>query len=222
MTQQLRSLSLRTRTLMARFVPGVTITGAGLLVGLMGIQIANAQTTSKAELATATFAGGCFWCTESDFDKVDGVVETVSGYIGGEQENPGYRAVSAGTTGHTEAVQIRFDSSVVSYASLLDIYWRSIDPTVKDRQFCDKGSQYRPEIFVHDAAQREQAEKSKRNVIATKPFPQDIVVDVTDAPRFWPAEDYHQDYHSRNPLRYTYYRKSCGRDKRLKELWGDS
>jgi len=193
--------------------------GAGLIV-LAGVSAG--QVSADSHLATATFAGGCFWCTESDFDKVDGVVETTSGYIGGEEAEPGYRAVSAGATGHAEAVQIRFDPAVVSYARLLEIYWRSVDPTVKDRQFCDKGAHYRPEIFVHDATQRELAEKSKADIIASKPFSEDIVVDITDATMFWPAEDYHQDYHQRNPRRYKFYRKGCGRDKRLKELWGQS
>jgi len=188
------------------------LTGA-LLSGLSGPVL-------SADTAVATFAGGCFWCTESDFDKVQGVVRTTSGYIGGTVDNPDYSRVSAGITGHTEAVEIEFDPGVVSYDRLLEIYWKSIDPTVDDRQFCDKGSQYRPEIFVHDADQRAQAEKSKANIVATKPFKEPIKVSITDASRFWAAESYHQDYHTKSPLRYKFYRKSCGRDRRLKELWG--
>lgn len=188
------------------------LTGA-LLSGLSGPAL-------SADTAVATFAGGCFWCTESDFDKVQGVVRTTSGYIGGTVDNPDYSRVSAGITGHTEAVEIEFDPGVVSYDQLLDVYWKSIDPTVDDRQFCDKGSQYRPEIFVHDAEQRTQAEKSKAKIIATKPFKEPIKVNITDASRFWAAESYHQDYHTKSPLRYKFYRKSCGRDSRLKELWG--
>jgi len=176
----------------------------------------------SADTAIATFAGGCFWCTESDFDKVKGVVRTTSGYIGGTVDNPDYSRVSAGITGHTEAVEIEFDPDIVSYTQLLDVYWKSIDPTVDDRQFCDKGSQYRPEIFVHGDDQRAQAEKSKENIVATKPFKEPIKVKITDASRFWAAESYHQDYHTKSPLRYKFYRKSCGRDRRLQELWGTS
>lgn len=183
---------------------------------------AGAAPALAAQTAVATFAGGCFWCTESDFDKVDGVVRTTSGYIGGHVDNPDYSRVSAGITGHTEGVEIEFDPAVVSYEKLLDIYWRSIDPTVDDRQFCDKGSQYRPEIFVHDSKQRSLAETSKKTVSETKPFKEPIKVMITDATRFWPAESYHQDYHTKSPLRYKFYRKSCGRDQRLNELWGDA
>lgn len=186
------------------------------------IAIAASTTAMAASTSVATFAGGCFWCTESDFDKVDGVVRTTSGYIGGHVDNPDYSRVSAGITGHTEAVEIEFDPSVVSYEKLLEIYWRSVDPTVDDRQFCDKGSQYRPEIFVHDSKQRSLAETSKKTVIDTKPFEAPIKVMITDATRFWPAESYHQDYHTKSPLRYKFYRKSCGRDKRLSELWGNA
>lgn len=186
------------------------------------IAITASTTAMAASTSVATFAGGCFWCTESDFDKVDGVVRTTSGYIGGHVDNPDYSRVSAGITGHTEAVEIEFDPSVVSYEKLLEIYWRSVDPTVDDRQFCDKGSQYRPEIFVHDSKQRSLAETSKKTVIDTKPFEAPIKVMITDATRFWPAESYHQDYHTKSPLRYKFYRKSCGRDKRLSELWGNA
>jgi peptide-methionine (S)-S-oxide reductase len=181
---------------------------------------AVAQTPAAQPLAKATFAGGCFWCVEADFDKVEGVVSTTSGYIGGQLANPKYEQVAAGTTGHAEAVEIVFDPRKVSYEKLLDVYWRSIDPTVVNRQFCDAGSPYRTAIFVHDEAQRRAAAASKAALERNKPFPQPIVTPIEAATTFYPAEEYHQDYHLKNPLRYRYYRSGCGRDARLKELWG--
>jgi peptide-methionine (S)-S-oxide reductase len=169
---------------------------------------------------TAVFAGGCFWCTEADFDKVDGVVSTTSGYIGGKVDKPTYEQVSAGRTGHTEAVQVVYDPARVSYEKLVDYYWRTIDPTVKDRQFCDIGSQYRPEIFTFGAEQQRIALASKAALEKTKPFAAPIAVEITPATTFYPAEDYHQDYYKRNPVRYAFYRNGCGRDQRLEELWG--
>ena len=176
---------------------------------------------AATQYATATFAGGCFWCTEADFDKVPGVISTTSGYIGGRAANPTYEQVSTGGTGHTEAVQVVFDPARVSYARLVEYYWRTIDPTVKDRQFCDGGSQYRTGIFVHDAEQKRIAEASKAALEKNKPFSGPIVTEITQASTFYPAEDYHQDYYIKNPARYTYYRTGCGRDKRLKSLWGE-
>lgn len=170
---------------------------------------------------TAIFAGGCFWCTESDFDKVAGVQSTTSGYIGGHKDNPTYKQVSAGSTGHTEAVKVVYDPNQVSYAELLEKFWRSIDPTVKDAQFCDHGSQYRSGIFYLNDVQRQQAEASKMALEKNKPFKQAIVTEITQATQFYAAEKYHQDYHTRNPLRYKYYRWGCGRDQRLEELWGE-
>jgi peptide-methionine (S)-S-oxide reductase len=172
-------------------------------------------------LAKATFAGGCFWCIEADFDKVDGVVSTTSGYIGGRLPDPTYAQVSAGGTGHTEAVEIVFDPRRVSYEKLLEVFWVNVDPTVKDRQFCDVGSQYRTGIFVHDEAQRRAAEASKAALEKRKPFKAPIVTPIETATTFYPAEEYHQDYYRRNPARYQFYRAGCGRDSRLKELWGD-
>ncbi len=172
-------------------------------------------------LAKATFAGGCFWCVEADFDKVDGVVSTTSGYIGGRLANPTYEQVSAGTTGHTEAVEIVFDPRKVSYEKLLDVFWHSIDPTVVNRQFCDVGSQYRTGIFVHDEAQRRAAEASKAALEKSKPFREPIVTPIEAATAFYPAEEYHQDYSRKNPVRYRFYRNGCGRDARLAQLWGD-
>ena len=177
--------------------------------------------TDESAVAKATFAGGCFWCMEPPFDKLDGVLSTTSGYIGGSKKNPTYREVTAGTTGHTEAVQIVYDPKKITYEKLLDVFWVNIDPTVKDRQFCDHGSQYRTGIFYHDAEQQMLAEVSKQKLEKDKPFQGDIFTEVTMASEFYPAEDYHQDYYQRNPIRYKYYRYSCGRDKRLKALWGD-
>ena len=170
--------------------------------------------------AIATFAGGCFWCTEADFDKVDGVISTTSGYIGGRTANPTYDSVSAGNSGHAEAVQVVFDPSKVTYSKLLEYYWRTIDPTTKDRQFCDSGNPYRTAIFTHDEQQRVLAEASKKALSANKPFRDPIVTEIVNATQFYPAEDYHQDYHTKNPVRYKFYRANCGRDARLKQLWG--
>jgi len=174
----------------------------------------------EAQYATATLAGGCFWCMEPPFDKLDGVISTTSGYIGGSTVNPTYEQVSAGTTGHTEAVQIVYDPARISYTKLLEVFWRNIDPTVKNRQFCDRGSQYRSGIFVHDAEQHRLAEASKAALVRDKPFKEPIVTEITLARTFYPAEAYHQDYYLKNPIRYAYYRNGCGRDARLKELWG--
>jgi len=174
-----------------------------------------------ASTATATFAGGCFWCTEADFDKVDGVISTTSGYIGGKTANPTYDSVSAGNSGHAEVVQVIFDPAKVTYARLLEYYWRTIDPTTKDRQFCDSGNPYRTAIFVHDEQQKTLAEASKKALSGNKPFREPIVTEIANATRFYPAEDYHQDYYKKNPVRYKFYRLNCGRDARLKQLWGE-
>jgi peptide-methionine (S)-S-oxide reductase len=170
------------------------------------------------QYAVATFASGCFWCTEADFDKVAGVVSTTSGYTGGRVENPTYRQVVSGATGHAEAVQVVYDPAVVTYEQLLDTYWHNVDPFVADRQFCDVGSQYRPEIFVHDEAQRAAAEASKAAM--QQRFDRRIVVRVTPAATFYAAESYHQDYYQKNSAQYRFYRYGCGRDARLDEIWG--
>ncbi len=173
-------------------------------------------------LATATFAGGCFWCMEGPFDELPGVVSTTSGYTGGRQANPTYEEVSAGVTGHAEAVQVAFDPAQVTYEELLEVFWRNIDPLAVDRQFCDVGSQYRSAIFAHDAEQRRLAEESKRALEASGRLPGSIVTQIVDASAFTPAEEYHQDYYRKNPIRYKFYRTGCGRDRRLHELWGAS
>jgi peptide-methionine (S)-S-oxide reductase len=171
-------------------------------------------------VGVATFAGGCFWCTEADFDKIPGVISTTSGYIGGTVTNPTYEQVSAGKTGHVEAVQIRFDPAKTNFAKLLAAYWPTIDPLTPNRQFCDSGTQYRSVIFYHNADQRQQAEASKAALVSSGRFTHPIVTELLPATVFYPAEEYHQDFHTKNPIRYKYYRYSCGRDARLKQVWG--
>lgn len=171
--------------------------------------------------AKAIFAGGCFWCVESDFDKIPGVISTTSGYIGGTTANPTYEQVSAHTTGHAEAVEVVFDPAKVSYERLVSYFWRTIDPTVKDQQFCDRGSPYRTAIFTVGPEQLKIAQASRAALEKTKPFKEPVVTEIVAAGVFYPAEDYHQDYYKKNPLRYKYYRTSCGRDARLQQLWGD-
>jgi methionine-S-sulfoxide reductase len=173
-------------------------------------------------LETATFASGCFWCAESDFDKLDGVKETISGFMGGKTENPTYEQVSMGNTGHAESVQLKFDPKVVSYDKLLDYYWRHTDVLDGGGQFCDRGNQYRPVIFVATPEQRKLAEASKAALEKSARFgDQKIAVEIADAGPFTAAEDYHQDYHNTHQIQYAYYRHACGRDARIKQLWGD-
>ena len=176
---------------------------------------------SAAKTETATFAGGCFWCVEAVFDGLPGVVSVVSGYTGGRKKNPTYEDVSAGGTGHAESVRVVYDPSRVSYGRLLELFWHNVDPTVKDAQFCDHGDQYRSAIFYHNEAQRRLALVSKGRLEKTKPFKGPIVTEIVPAAEFYPAEEYHQGYHRKNPIRYRFYRTSCGRDARLRELWGD-
>lgn len=173
---------------------------------------------AKASLARATFAGGCFWCMEQPFDRLDGVISTTSGYTGGRTVKPSYEAVSAGVTGHAEAVQVVYDPARVSYERLLHVFWRNIDPFDARGQFCDKGTQYRSAIFVQDEDQRRLAEASKGDLQAR--FKEPIVTEIVAAADFYPAEGYHQDYYQKNPARYRFYRFGCGRDGRLKQVWG--
>jgi peptide-methionine (S)-S-oxide reductase len=182
---------------------------------------AVATASPQEKTARAIFAGGCFWCVEADFDKLPGVISTTSGYTGGTVANPTYEQVSAKHTGHAEAVQVVFDPAKLSYEVLLDYFWHHIDPTTKDRQFCDVGTPYRTAIFAHDDAQLQAALASRAALERTKPFKEPIVTEVLRAGPFYPAEEYHQDYYRKNPLRYQYYRASCGRDARVKELWGE-
>ncbi len=177
-------------------------------------------TMSLTTSAVAIFAGGCFWCMEPPFDKLPGVTSTISGYIGGSVANPTYEQVSAGRTGHAEALQVTYDPAKVSYSTLLKVFWRNVDPVAVDRQFCDIGDQYRSAIFAIDAEQRRLADASKLELQASGRFKQPIATEIVAASRFYPAEEYHQDYYSRNPLRYKYYRSRCGRDQRLEQVWG--
>jgi peptide-methionine (S)-S-oxide reductase len=175
-----------------------------------------------ATLETATFAGGCFWCMEGPFDVLDGVVSTTSGYTGGKPANPNYEQVSAGGTGHAESVEVVFDPRRVSYQKLLEVFWHNIDPTVTDQQFCDHGNQYRTAIFYHNDAQRQAADASLAALEQSKHFKAPIRTQLVKATPFYPAEEYHQDYYKKNPVRYKFYRYNCGRDQRLTELWGSS
>lgn len=183
-------------------------------------KLVNTDLPSGSPAGIATFAGGCFWCTEADFDKMPGVISTTSGYIGGKTVNPTYKQVSGGKTGHIEAVQVRFDPAKTSFSKLLTAFWPTIDPLTPNRQFCDDGSQYRSAIFYHDADQQRQAEASKVELAASGRFTQPIVTEILPATTFYPAEEYHQDYYIKNPIRYSYYRSNCGRDARLAEVWG--
>lgn len=196
---------------------------AALAIGCASLVAAQNPAPAAASVKTekATFAGGCFWCVESDFDKVPGVISTTSGYIGGKTVNPSYEQVSSHTTGHAEAVEVVYDPSKVSYAKLVDYYWHSIDPTVRDQQFCDHGSPYRTVIFTHDENQMKIALASRVALEKSKPFKEPIVTEIQPAGAFYPAEEYHQDYYKKNPIRYKFYRTSCRRDARLQEIWGN-
>jgi peptide-methionine (S)-S-oxide reductase len=178
-----------------------------------------APAASAQDLRKAIVAGGCFWCVEADFDKVPGVVETISGYTGGSADNPTYRQVTFGNTGHYEAVEVTFDPAVVSYREILDTFWRTVDPTDASGQFCDRGPSYRTAVFPLDAEQAEAAEASK--AAAQAALGHEIVTPIIEATAFWPAEAYHQDYYRTNAFRYEFYRRACGRDARVRSLWGD-
>ena len=183
-----------------------------LLAGALLMQTAQAAT------ATAIFAGGCFWCTESDFEKLPGVIAAESGYTAGKVPNPSYKAVSAGTTGHTEAVRVTYDPAKVTYSQLVEYFWKTIDPTEKDKQFCDSGSQYRSGIYWGNDAERNIAIASRDALLKTGRF-KTIHTELAAASTFYPAEEYHQDYYKKNPIRYNYYRTGCGRDAQLKRVW---
>jgi peptide-methionine (S)-S-oxide reductase len=208
------------KTVWRFFVLILVLIGTAALIHAEGKQGENPSTPTAVKFEKATFAGGCFWCMESDFEKVDGVVSVVSGYTGGQKENPTYKEVSAGGTGHAEVVQVTYDPAKITYARLLSVYWKNIDPTVSDRQFCDIGDQYRTTLFYHNEEQRHLAETSKKILNTTKPFKEPIVTPIVPASTFYEAEGYHQDYHKKNPIRYKFYRTGCGRDDRLEALWG--
>lgn len=194
-------------------------TGFGTLATSQAFAQQGEGASDAEASATAIFAGGCFWCMEPPFDRQPGVSATVSGYIGGEVDNPSYEQVSGGGTGHAEAVEIRYDADTISYAQLLEIFWRNVDPFAVDRQFCDGGSQYRSAIFYTNERQRKLAEASLAEM--QERFDRDIATEIVPAGTFWDAEDYHQNYYEENPLRYKFYRYRCGRDDRLEEVWGD-
>jgi len=216
--------------LLSGVLPMLTVFGAWAQSGTAsqpsqaGAKAAPAQVTPYRTVpmksAVAVFAGGCFWCMEPPFDKLPGVTSTTSGYIGGRVANPTYEQVSAGSTGHTEAVQVRYDPAQVSYAKLLEVFWRNIDPIAVNRQFCDVGDQYRSAVFYRNAQEKRLAEASKQRIEASGRLKQPIATQIVAATTFYPAEDYHQDYYVKNPARYKYYRFSCGRDQRLKAVWG--
>ena len=197
----------------------IPLMGGLMLFGLPGQAPGAGEETAAGELAKATFAGGCFWCMEHPYDELEGVVSTTVGYTGGHKDNPTYQEVSAGTTGHAEAIEIVYDPRKVGYQKLLEVFWRNIDPTVRDAQFCDHGSQYRSAIFFHDEEQERLAGESKQALQDSGRFAE-VVTEISPASTFWEAEEYHQDYYRKNPIRYKVYRYGCGRDRRLKELWG--
>jgi peptide-methionine (S)-S-oxide reductase len=204
----------------ARMIPALA---AAALALAAAATLAEQDSATMAEdgQALATFAGGCFWCMEPPYDKLDGVLATTSGYTGGDKVDPTYEQVLAGDTGHAEAVQITYDPSRVSYEELLEVFWRNVDPLDAGGQFCDRGDQYRTGIFVHDEAQRRLAEASKQALEDGKRFQQPIVTEIVAAGPFYSAEDYHQDFYEKNPIRYNVYRWNCGRDARLEQLWGE-
>jgi len=202
-------------------VSGLPLIITLLVVILLAPAHAGKYQSSSDRSAKATLAGGCFWCMEPPFDKLDGVISTTVGYTGGHRKNPTYQEVSSGTTGHAEAIQIVYDPKKITYDELLEVFWQNIDPTDDGGQFCDRGNQYRTAIFYHDEQQKRLAEESKKALIESKRF-KEVATETTAASTFYPAEEYHQDYYKKNPIRYKYYRYGCGRDRRLKELWGES
>lgn len=193
-----------------------------MLAPLPALAQQAAPSGAPQDLAVATFAGGCFWCMEPPYDKLDGIVSTVSGYMGGKTPNPTYKQVTAGGTGHAEVLQVTYDPKKVNYQKLLDVFWRNIDPYDKNGQFCDKGDSYRSGIFYHNDEQKTLAEASKANIQKTGPLSKPVATEVTAASTFTKAEEYHQDYYQKNPIQYYFYRNGCGRDAKLDQLWGKS
>ena len=203
----------RTRIFLAAVIVALILTG-------VASRAAYAAGGATPGLETATFAGGCFWCMQPAFDHIPGVVSTTVGYTGGNKDHPSYEEVSDGGTGHAESIEMTFDPKKVTYKKLLDVFWHNVDPTTPDREFCDVGHQYRTAIFFHGPAQESEAKESEKEIEETKPFKDPIVTEIVPATMFWPAEDYHQDFYLKNPVRYKFYRFNCGRDQRLRELWG--
>ena len=211
----------RSQSAYIAIIAGVAAAATGFVWSAVADQSSRDAPGEASRLEMAVFAGGCFWCTEADFDKVGGVIATVSGYTGGALENPSYKQVTSGDTGHYEAVKISYDPQKISYEELVDHYFRTIDPTDPRGQFCDKGPSYRTAIFVADAEERSIAENEIRMIEASGQLPGPVVTKVLEASEFWPAEDFHQNYYRTNPIRYKFYRQGCGRDDRLKMLWGE-
>jgi peptide-methionine (S)-S-oxide reductase len=210
------------RRLAAGLIAGVAIAAAMAGAAVLAQDPAkDAKDPAGVEQAAAIFAGGCFWCMEPPYDKLDGVISTTSGYVGGSVPNPTYEQVSRGGTGHAEAVRVVYDPAKLDYQELVDVFWVNVDPTQADGQFCDHGDQYRTAIFYLNDEQKQIAEQSLAELEKDKPFEGEIVTEIAPATVFYPAEDYHQDYYQTNSLRYKYYRWACGRDQRLTELWGD-
>jgi peptide-methionine (S)-S-oxide reductase len=197
--------------------------GLAVIAMLAGhLAVAEQPAAGPASVAKAYFAGGCFWCMEEAFEKVDGVLEVVSGYMGGTVKSPTYEEVSAGKTGHAESVEVRYDPVKVSYTQLLEAFWRNVDPVTPDAQFCDHGNQYRAAIFYQGEAEKRAAEESRQAIEQSKRFSTPIVTQLTAASDFYPAEEYHQDFYKKNPVRYKFYKFTCGRAQRLETLWGNS
>ena len=192
------------------------------LLAFLSIISATSHASDKKHYKSAILAGGCFWCIESDFEKLNGIIDVVSGYTGGHIKNPRYAQVSAGGSGHIEAVEVTYDPSIISYTEILDFFWRHIDPTRDDGQFCDRGPQYRPAIFYKNQKEKLSILESAKSIEKTKSFSDPLKVEYIKAQTFYLAEEYHQDYYKKKPLRYKYYRYSCGRDARVEELWGKS
>lgn len=186
---------------------------------LLAFSLLPPAALAQDDAAQATFAAGCFWCVEEAYDELDGVQATISGYIGGEETSPRYEQVAQGETGHAEAVRVEYDPQTVDYATLLEAFWHNVDPFAEDRQFCDSGAQYRSAIFYHNEEQKRLAEQSKAEL--EERFGREIATQIVPASRFWEAEDYHQNYYEKNPVRYRFYKSGCGRTQRLKEIWGD-
>lgn len=211
----------RSQSFYIAIIAGVAAATMGFVWSAVADQSATDVPSEETRLETAIFAGGCFWCTEADFDKVNGVISTISGYTGGTVEEPTYKQVTRGDTGHYEAVKISYNPQQVSYEELVEYYFRTIDPTDPRGQFCDKGSSYRTAIFVSDEQERKIAETEIDMITQSGQLPGPVVTKVLDASEFWPAESFHQNYYRTNPIRYKFYREGCGRDERLKKLWGE-
>lgn len=190
-----------------------------LMSVLLALPALASSTQGQDKTALATFAGGCFWCVEEAYDEIEGVERTTSGYIGGEEKNPSYEQVSRGVTGHAEAVEVEYDPQQVDYATLLQAFWHNIDPFAENRQFCDSGSQYRSAVFYHNDEQKRLAEQTKAEL--EERFGRAIATQIAPAKQFWPAEEDHQNYYEKNPVRYRFYKAGCGRTERLEEIWGD-